>query len=116
MSCDCNSSEHSMSDKTPCECEPDSFPFQCPRHRDCLKNEHFVALCKTNMVYYQGWENGTAPCIPAGDFVPSNIVGLGDVIAWILSRLGIKQWAGCRCKARRAFLNRIQLWPIRWPQ
>jgi hypothetical protein len=42
-------------------------------------------------------------------------LGLGDVVAWAASRLGIHEWEGCKCKQRRKKLNAIQFKGIRRP-
>lgn len=34
-------------------------------------------------------------------------IGLGDIIAAIAERMGIKQSAGCGCKYRQALLNKL---------
>jgi hypothetical protein len=39
--------------------------------------------------------------------------GLGDFVATILARLGIRKRAGCGCQARREWLNRVGDWIVR---
>ncbi len=89
---------------TPCECDEPGF---CNRHQ-CIKHPAWHLLCRRRIEYYQLWEKGRGP----GQGKPAFTLGLGDVVAWILSRIGVKPWEGCACDSRKAWLNRIQLWPI----
>lgn len=34
------------------------------------------------------------------------IEGLGDMVVWVVGKLGFKPWEGCGCARRRAWLNR----------
>jgi hypothetical protein len=43
-----------------CQCEPQSFPFECARH-GCIKTEHWWNLCQTREDYFQLWEEGRGP-------------------------------------------------------
>lgn len=43
-----------------CQCQPDSFPFQCPRH-GCRKTRHWWKLCQTRADYFRLWEEGRGP-------------------------------------------------------
>ncbi len=39
--------------------------------------------------------------------------GLGDFVAALLARLGIRKHPGCRCDKRREWLNRVGDWIVR---
>jgi hypothetical protein len=45
---------------TGCVCEPEAFPFECPRHQ-CVKTEHWHMLCRTRADYVRLWEEGRGP-------------------------------------------------------
>ena len=100
---------------SPCECSGAGW---CERHK-MQKVPHFAMLCRTNIQYFEQYENGIGPGQNVSPIAPQpHIIGLGDVVAWAIrvTTLGrVKPWPGCGCQARKAWLNKIQLWPIRWP-
>ncbi len=51
-----------------------------------------------------GWVYPLKDPVPPDRNCPEHRPGLGDVIAWITHKLGIRQCAGC--KKRQAWLNR----------
>lgn len=46
---------------TPCECPQAGW---CERHH-CLKHPALFLLCRRQTEYYQAWEEGRGPCLPA---------------------------------------------------
>ena len=104
---------------TGCECQPDAFPFVCPRHGGCEKTEHYHLLCRTQISYFEGWERGIPLCLNRGPTPQPFSFGLGDLVHWAvkLTTFGLlKPGPACKCHARRAWLNhKLQFWPIRWP-
>jgi hypothetical protein len=93
---------------TQCVCESPGF---CDRHK-CMKPRRFHELCKTRHDYFLLWEKGNGP----GQFQEQKTetagtrVGLGDVIGWLASLIGVKPWPGCGCDKRKAWLNRFIVW------
>jgi hypothetical protein len=102
MSCSClvDAAEKS----TDCECPVAGW---CNRH-NMTKTEHLHRLCRTDGGYFGLWEKGVGPAQihPVGP----RRVGLGDVIAWIADKVGIKPWKDCGCEDRRKWLNRFTVW------
>lgn len=37
------------------------------------------------------------------------LIGLGDLVAALLDKVGIHPWPGCGCAARQKFLNQLQV-------
>ena len=91
---------------TSCECEAAGF---CQRH-GCNKTDHFHKLCRTRPDYFALYEEGRGPGCGKREAHKPKAIGLGDVVAWILSRVGIKPWPGCGCNARKVWLNRLPVW------
>lgn len=116
MSC-CQKILDAASKTTDCVCTPTSFPFVCQRHGGCLKTQHFHGLCRSRADYFDLWERAEGPCLnqpPPG----RRPIGLGDAVAWLIriATFGrVKPWPGCGCAKRKAWLNRVRLWPIPWP-
>jgi len=42
---------------TRCECHPEQFPFECPRHR-CVKSELRYKVCRIDPEAFELWEQG----------------------------------------------------------
>lgn len=60
------------------------------RHDECQNKPHYF-----EMFLKESWR------------VPEESNGLGDRLAALLSRLGIRKRQGCGCEARQAWLNRL---------
>lgn len=86
---------------TECECKAAGY---CRRHK-VEKTEHLVGLCRNNPAYFALWESGNGP----GQYPPKRL-GLGDVVGWLASIVGIVPWPGCGCDKRKAWLNRVTVW------
>jgi len=97
---------------TACECPPgDGF---CKPH-GCEKTAHWKELCRTNPEYFAAWARGEGPRWPDHDALARR-VGLGDVVARLIRWATLGRVTMCEaCDARKAWLNRFQVWPIRWP-
>ena len=46
--------------KTMCECQPESFPFQCARHK-MRKSQQWLGECRTSVDIFNLWEQGRGP-------------------------------------------------------
>lgn len=108
MSCECKTLLDTAQVITGCECNPtgEEKTFYCARH-DCRKTMHHAKLCRSQPQYFGFWERGEGHCL--GEQAPV-MFGLGDAVAWLLSKIGINPWPGCGCQGRKAWLNRITLW------
>jgi hypothetical protein len=85
---------------------------------DCssLESEYFRQICRGEVAhlspeqaeeYRQHWAN-----YPPGSKIP---YGLGDLVEWLIRKATfgrLRPWTGCNCQARKAKLNKIQLWPL----
>jgi hypothetical protein len=113
MSC-CRDLIRASETLTNCECRPEAFPFACKRHGGCQKTEHFYGLCRNRLDYFNHWEEvgKDGPCLNREPLM----IGLGDALAWIFGKIGLKPWEGCGCDRRRAWLNKITLWRRRAPK
>jgi hypothetical protein len=110
---DCPCLIDAASKNTNCEC---TAPGWCSRHK-CHKPEHFFNLCRMRPDYFALYEAGRGPGqdIPAAahpqvDPPGTAPIGLGDVVGWMASLVGVKPWPGCGCSARKAWLNRFIVW------
>lgn len=106
MSC-CEKIVEAASTATPCECEESGF---CARHQ-CHKVAHFHHLCRSNIGYFEQYEKGIGP----GQNLkpPPLTIGIGDVVAFLIRVLTFGLVKMCRsCQGRKAWLNRIRLWPL----
>lgn len=76
------------------ECDPPAGRLMSrARHAECQSKPH----------YFQMFLGETKkPCQRI-----KRQSGLGDMVAWILKRLGVKKKPGCKCDERQAWLNRI---------
>jgi orotate phosphoribosyltransferase len=99
-----------------CQCPIDGYPRLCGRH-GIVKTAHWRMLCQTKPAYFALWEEGKGPGQNASTLVdptwqppddwdvsqPSR--GLGDVVAKVTTKLGIKPCGGCKKRQRR--LNQL---------
>ena len=97
---------------TPCQCETAGY---CPRI-GCTLNAYGHSLCRSNFAVHQQWTRENAPCLegrgPEREPQPFRL-GLGNALAWLLTRIGnFEPWPGCGCAERKAWLNRVRLWPL----
>lgn len=105
-------------DTTPCACEG---PGYCPRI-GCTLNAFGFETCRSNLAYHELWTRETAPCMEGAGAVqaPASFsLGLGDVVAFLIRVVSLgylKPWPGCECETRKAWLNKVRLWPIRLPE
>src|SRR5262245_45087238 len=84
--------------QTGCECAVAGW---CERHK-IYKVAHFHKLCRTHIGYFLQYERGEGP--GQNQPAPEFRFGLGDLMAWLLSRVGINPWPGCGCAGRKATL------------
>lgn len=91
---------------TPCTCPASGF---CPLHRFTTTRREWQ-LCRTDQRWFDLFSRGDSPQHAREQIsppVPTGSQGFGDTVANLLARVGIKGWSGCRCAARRAWLNRM---------
>ena len=111
MTC-CNEIIDASRTITGCTCPPgEGF---CQRH-GIEKTEWWHELCRTNVEYFNAWERGEGPRWPDHDALARR-VGLGDVVARLIGWATLGRLKMCeRCDARKHWLNRWQVWPVKWP-
>lgn len=119
MSCDsCGTLLKIAEELTPCECAPTEYPFLCRRHGGCKKTKDYHRLCRTRPPYFASYEKGDRRLCIGAHGAAARVLLLGNVVEWLIEKATfgkVKPWPGCGCDSRKAFLNRVQLWPIRWP-
>jgi hypothetical protein len=99
-------------EKSPCECPVAGW---CKRHQT-MKFPHFWEYCKNDIRFFLLWEHGRGPGQQAAALQRDRVIGLGDALAWLIRTVTFGYIVPCdQCTSRKAWLNRYQLWPIRWP-
>lgn len=98
---------------TPCDCQPNSFPFACQRH-GCDKTEHWWKLCRERPEYFAIWERKLGPgqVLPAsgestsGDARPPSMAAR----LWSLSRALVEfVFDGCETVTADQYEDRLRL-------